>query len=398
MLRIRLSSSIALVIILTFIIAPSQAQQPDLPPLPSADVINAVITQTGGPTYTPLKTPKNIKQTLKTFGKVFEGVHKWVSKKDAISYIATGGVIEEVVLPLKNSGSHSLKPDMSAPGPDPRPGKVVGAIYRPELGTMILVAVFNPAGKPDKIRMYYANKKYYEYPMQKDKFNQQTEGTFDEGAILSYNQSCVTVGKNQVCWGSGKGPDARDDDCDDRDDECENLNNDDAEVRIENAIYKAQNAYDLNTQFLVEDAVPDLIGNGTRANCAAALKNAVLPEGGTAPGISACDPNLYISASTMKMDDEPIVIWVVDQQADLKGFTYSGNYLGYIPAGEYLVVNATPHVTTSGQIGVLMLVNINDYNNHYLIPSIRMQQFADRKQPKNQIAAIKDGATWYYGW
>jgi hypothetical protein len=363
-----------------------QAKQGNsLPPLPSSDVINQVINQTGGPTYTPLIAPKNIKQSLKTSGGAFEGIHKKLSRKDAINYLATTGVVKEVVVPISDSGVEVLEPDITAPGPEERPGQVIGAVYQPLRGTMVLVVVFKDHGKPkpENVRMYDENGHYYEYPIQKDKFNKPTDDTFDEGAILSYNQSCVTVGKNQVCWETDISAGAREDSY--------------PKDLVTAAYERARVNYDLKTKFFLDDAVPDLIGTVTRANCADALKTAVLPEGAEAPALAVCDPNLYVSASQEKKDDEPIALWVVDQQADLKGFTYTGTYLGYVPVGEYLVVNATPQATTPGDVGVLMLVNINS-DQHYLIPSIRIQQFADKKKPKPQMAAIKDGATWYYGW
>jgi hypothetical protein len=251
-------------------------------------------------------------------------------------------------------------------------------------GTMVLVVVFKANDKPDKIRMYYGNEAYYEYPLMKDKFAKGTAGTLDESPILAYNMSCVTVGEQQVCWQPDVNADVRETTY--------------PKAKITEAYDRAKTNYDLKTKFFVDDAVPDLIGNLTREQCAAALKETVLPEGTAAPALQVCDPNLYVSASTAKKDDEPIALWVVDQQADLKAFTYDGTYLGYVPVGEYLVINATPNATTPGQFGVLMLVNINDYNSHYLIPSIRIQQFAEKKNPKAQVAAIKDGATWYYGW
>lgn len=384
MFRVRLSAYFTLAMLVILLNAPLHAKNGTLlPQPPSGDIIDQVIAQTGGPTYTALKTPKNIKQSLKTFGQPFEGIHQWVSKKDAISYIATGGVIKEVVLPLKDSGSQLLEPNMTAPGLVQQPGKVVGAVYQPLRGTMALVVTFKANNKPDKIRMYYTNTDYYEYAIEKDKFSKHPSGTLDEGAILSYNLSCVTVGSHQICWQVDVNSGVR-----------EGIY---PGEQIAAAYERAKTNYDLKTKFFIDDAVPDLIGNLTRANCAAALETADLLNGAEAPALAACDPNLYVSASQAKKDDEPIAIWVVDAIAELKAYTYEGAFVGYVPVGEYLVVNVTPQTTTPGDIGVLMLVNINS-DQHYLIPSIRIQQFADKKKPKPQVAAIKDGATWYYGW
>lgn len=361
------------VFIVVLMTAPLLANPPALPALPSSTVINQVISQSGGPTYTPLGVPVNVMTSLVLFGGKFEDIENKVSRYDSVSYIATGGAIKETVLPLKSSGSQPLAADMMAPGSNSRPGKIVGALYQPYRGTMVLVVVFDGT-KPDKIRMYYTNTKYYEYSLKVDKFKSKTAGTYDEGAIIAHKLSCVTVGISQVCW------------------EPENYSAVREEPYPKNRIYdaytRAKNAYDLQVDFFVDDAVPDLIGSTKRTLCSAALIAASSP---------LCDPNLYVSAAKKPVAGQPIALWVVDEQADLKGFKYDGTYRGNIPAGEYLVVNATPNITTPGQIGVLMLVNINS-SQHYLIPSIRIQQFAQSSVFQDPVASIKDGCTWYYGW
>ena len=381
----RLIVFVLLAVFAALMTAPLHAKKaPDLPPLPSSAILQQVISYTGGPTFTPLGVPASINNALEGFGKKFDGVEKLVKYQEAITYLGTGGALLETVIPLKNSGSHTLAPDMTAPGNNP--GKIVGALYQPGRGTMVMVAVFSDgSGKPKNIRLYYKNKKYYELKVKAKDFKKPTADTFDEGAIMTHKETCVTVGVSQLCWKPDNKSDVREDRI--------------PVERVTAAYDRARKAYKFKGNFLLKDAVPDLIGNGVRANCGMALATTPLGFDGTLPSMADCAPNLYMTAAKkVKKPTDPIALWVVDQRADLKAFTYNGTYLGYVPAGEYLVVNATPNVTTPGETGVLMLVNINDNSNHYLIPSIRMQQFGDGSKEKKRVASIKDGCTWYYGW
>jgi hypothetical protein len=74
----------------------------------------------------------------------------------------------------------------------------------------------------------------------------------------------------------------------------------------------------------------------------------------------------------------------------LKAYRPNGSFVGAVPAGEYLVVDATPNQSVPGQVGVLMLVNINS-SDHFLIPNVPMQSFADSPLIDEFQAAIKDG-------
>lgn len=373
---IRLTIAVTITALLVIVTGPSQAGPPALPALPSAAVLNSVIAQSSGPTFTPLGIPASVIPALTQFGGVFDGVENRVSESDAISYLGTGGILKETVLPLKNSGSHTLTANITAPGANPLPGKVVGALYQPYRGTMVLVSVFRN-GRPDRLRMYTTNTQYQEYNVTVDKFKSRTANSYDEGAIIGQALSCVTVGLSQVCW-PPTNPAVREQG------HPQNV--------VSAAYNRAKSAYQLTVNFFLTDAVPDLIGKQKRAGCDAAFNTLT----GPVQNLTACDPNLYVTAARQQKAGQPIALWVVDEKADLKGFTYNGVYLGYIPAGEYLVMNATPNVTTPGQTGVLMLVNINDKNKHYLIPSVRMQQYAQPLQLP--VASIKDGCTWYYGW
>ncbi|MBC8100416.1 MAG: hypothetical protein H7Y11_13310, partial [Armatimonadetes bacterium] len=317
---------IVMIVIVLGLVFPSFANPPALPPVPSASILQQVINQ-GAPTFTPLGVPDAAITALVAFGGVFNGVENRVDVNQAVSYLATGGTLKETVIPLTNSGSTSLTPNMTTP--DGKRGKIIGAVYQPYRGsraTLVLVVVFKKS-KPDKVRMYYTNTQFYEYSAKWGTFPSSVAGTYDEGALISHDLSCVTVGNKQVCWepasysGVREQPYPKD--------------------VIYDAYTRAKDTYDLNNDFFVDDAVPDLIGPNVRANCAAQLDSG---------GGSACDPNLYFSASK-EANNDLMAIFVVDSPADLDAFTDEGTYVGSLPAGEYVVVNATPNVVTPGATG-----------------------------------------------
>jgi hypothetical protein len=356
------------------LVIPISANPPALPTVPSNAVLQQVISQSGPVTYVPLGVPDSVMLSLANFGGVLNNVENMVDENQAVNYIATGGLLKETVIPLINSGSVPFSPNITAPGSNPKPGRILGALYQPTYNTRVLVGIFKSGNKLDKIRMYSSNTAYQEYSVYVGNFASSVAGTYDEGALISHKLSCVTVSNKQVCW------------------DPINYNVVREEPYPKNVIYaaytRAKNKYDLKNDFFVDDAVPDIIGTDNRTACSNALMTL---------GAAACDPNLYFSAAKEKSSNNVIGLFVVDSPADVTTFNTQGIFIGSLPAGEYVVINATPNITTQGQIGVLFLVNINS-NTHYLIPSVRIQQHAQSDAFQKPVASIKDGATWYYGW
>jgi hypothetical protein len=347
------------------------ANPPPLPPVPSAAILNQVITQTGGPTYTPLGvTDYVLTQLDSNFSGVLAGVRNKVSVYDTISYITTQGHLLESVMPLNNSGAENLAPDMTTPGSNPRPGKIVGVLFQPSRMVQVIVAVFKdtkPNTLPEKVRFYWNSTGYYEYSIKVDKFSDPDgngqPAPIDGGAIIAhkYNYSQTRDGDNP-----------------------KNI--------LYTAYTQAKVVYDLKVDFYVDDALPDPIGPTLRNNCARQMKLRLNWR-----NMGNCTPNLVFGASKEFMPGQPVALFVVSAAADLKAFKHTGEYTGSLPAGSYLVVPATPNVTTDGNIGVLFLVNL-DTQNHYLIPAIRMQGVAAGSGgSKDNYAVIKDGSTGSWG-
>jgi hypothetical protein len=381
----RLSIVFMVLLMCSLSIAPrASANPPPLPSIPVSAIINQVITQTGGPTYTPLGvTDYVLTQLDSNFTGALAGVRNRVSVTDTASYISTEGHLLESVMPLLKSGSERLVADMTAPGNNPVPGKIVGVLFQPSRMVQVIVAAFKPGkpnSPPEKVRLYWNTTGYYEYSIKMGRFKD-TDGngqpaTIDGGAIITHKFSCLTIGLDQFCWETYDSNQTRDGD------------------RPKEILYpvytQAKETYDLKVDFYVDDALPDPVGPTLRANCARQIKLRLNWR-----SLTDCTPNLVFGASKKFKAGEPIAIFVLRAPADLKAFTHTGVYVGNLPAGSYLVVPATPHITADGSIGVLFLVNL-DKQNHYLIPAIRMQGLADDKG-KDNYAAIKDGSTGSWG-
>jgi hypothetical protein len=349
-----------------------------LPPIPDSTIINSVINKTGGPTYTPLGIPDFVKGQLDDFANFFGLSTGYYDEENSVSYLQTDKSLLEIVMPLKNSGNATLAPDMTAPGLDPQPGKVIGATFQPKRGTMIIVAIFNPSNPgsiPETLRFYYTSEEYYEHNLYHGVFTE-TNGSIDYGALIGHSRSCVVLGDEQVCWDPYSESDLRD-----------NSVRDIAYTAYSDFKY----VYDFSFQFFLDDALPDLIGSTHRTNCANELKTATKLN-----RIRQCAPNLVFTASTDVMPNQPIGLWVVLQPADLKVYSTSGDFIGSLPPGEYLVLDATPTDKTPGKKGVLFLVNVNA-QNHYLIPSKTVRGFAVMGGFDQRQAAIKDGTMSFRG-
>ncbi len=356
-------------------------------------IINNVIAQTQGIPFYPLNAPNVVMDNLAAFGGTFEGVETLLDRSQAVNYLAMNRALLETVIPLNNSATAQLTPDIVTPGGDPRPGKIVGALFQPSRGTMVVVAVFKPEGftcgsncePPEKVRFYYNNTQYYENSIVYGEFvdpdgdGRVTE--MEEGAVISHKHSCVTVGLEQVCWEPYDHNIVRD------------------EPQPKDVAYDAytrfKDVYDLQVDFYVDDAVPDIIGQARRDNCRYELRRTT-----NLNRIKACRPNVVFTAAKDTVPGQPVGIMVVLNNAPIRTYRASnGELLSSLPVGEYLMMDATAHVTIPGQVGALFLVNA-DTQNHYIIPSMVMQGFAYSDAIDERHVGIKDGYVWgrCYGW
>ncbi|MEP6986170.1 MAG: hypothetical protein ABI970_11265, partial [Chloroflexota bacterium] len=229
------------------------------------------------------------------------------------------------------------------------------------------------------VRFYYNSTQYTEVSAIYGRFldinGNNTVAAIDEGALVTQDNTCVTVGLEQICW---KAKETRD--------------NKAPKALVDAAYNRLKGVYDFSVKFKSDTAVPDLIGATRRSQCAAQLQAAQ-----TFSYLSACLPNLAFAVSTTAVAGQPIGIFAVQEATDLKAYTAGGVYTGMLPAGQYLVMDATPNINTPGAVGVLFLVNA-DTLNHYLIPSRVDEGFGNSTALDKREAAIRDGRMAWRGW
>jgi len=379
----------ALVLCIGIMPYPVAASGQPLPPLPSQTIIDSVLAQTNGAQFTPMYAPNSITTQLATFTGVFQNIYTQLDMSQAVNYLNAAGTLRETVIPMLNSGSLVLDPDITAPGAIPRPGKIIGALFQPSRGTFFVVAIFKAKATtcpscyaPDKVRFYYNSTQYYEDTLNWGEFldpnGDQILESVDQGAIIAYKYTCVTMGMEQGCW--------------DPYDYDEVRQKTVAKNKVRSAYEDFKAVYDFDVKFYLSDALPDLLGYSQRTACAQQLINAT-----TYNNLSSCLPNLFFTASKEVIANQPMALFVITQPADIRTYDMNGNFVGGLPVGSYLVIDATPSVTTPGQAALVFLVNL-DTVNHYLIPSVAVQGFSQSTAILDKrYAALKDGLAGYRG-
>ena len=379
----------ALVLCIGIMPYPVAASGQPLPPLPSQTIIDSVLAQTNGAQFTPMYAPNSITTQLATFTGVFQNIYTQLDMSQAVNYLNAAGTLRETVIPMLNSGSLVLDPDITAPGAIPRPGKIIGALFQPSRGTFFVVAIFKAKATtcpscyaPDKVRFYYNSTQYYEDTLNWGEFldpnGDQILESVDQGAIIAYKYTCVTMGMEQGCW--------------DPYDYDEVRQKTVAKNKVRSAYEDFKAVYDFDVKFYLSDALPDLLGYSQRTACAQQLINAT-----TYNDLSSCLPNLFFTASKEVIANQPMALFVITQPADIRTYDMNGNFVGALPVGSYLVIDATPSVTTPGQAALVFLVNL-DTVNHYLIPSVAVQGFSQSTAILDKrYAALKDGLAGYRG-
>ncbi|MDX2162238.1 MAG: hypothetical protein SF162_13005 [bacterium] len=369
------------------------ANPPALPATPHANVLASVRNQSGGANFTWLGTPNWVINRINTFGGAFNGVGNLLDYGQAVHYISTTGALKETVIPRVSSGTINFAPTFWSPGSNSRPAQVVGAVFQPSRGNnrsvQIVVAVWaqDQMGctdcTPDKVRFYYNNTAYYEYSGVWANFydvngDQVTEAV-DSGAAITHTLSCVTVGIDQACWHPYSYNAVR------------------QEPTPKDILYDAytdfKDLYDFSVDFYVDDAVPDLLGVSQRAACATQLASA-----SNFNNLSSCRPNVIIGASKEVQSGQPIAIMIVLSTANVRTYDdATGNYVGDLPAGSYLVIDGYLGQGQPGQATTTFMVNA-DRTNHYLIPATRMQGMGYNGVYDTGVAGIRDGFARFCAW
>src|SRR5688500_15305076 len=115
------------IILMSVAVQPAAAGEPPLPSLPPREVRTLVLSQTNGAQFTPIGVPPAVTTWLHAYGGVFSDAENMFDASQAVHYVTHDNRLTETVLPLRNSGSKTLRPNMTAPGRNPKPGRIIGA-------------------------------------------------------------------------------------------------------------------------------------------------------------------------------------------------------------------------------------------------------------------------------
>jgi hypothetical protein len=364
-------------------VQPAAAASP-LPPLPPQAVRDYVLSQTNGAQFTPLGIPLNINLGLLNFNGILDGVENLVDYSQAVHYITTTGRLTETVIPLRNSGSQLMLPDLLTL--DGLPGKIIGVLYQPSRGVMVIVGTYNSmptgsgAAQPNSLRFYLSNNQFttvaYNWGTFSDINNDQVLESVDEGVVIADGYTCIAVGLNQMCWTPSN---------------YSTLRDSAPKTLVTNAVNHLHGVYDFDTDFYVQDAVPDMLGRSLRLQCAANLLNIL-----NLSLLNVCKPSAVFSASTTVVSGQPIAVMVVRSASNVRTYDSAGSYVGNLPAGDYLVMDAMPQITQPGAATLLYLVNA-DGVHHYLIPSVVQQGYGQNGAIQSRWAGIRDGLMAWRG-
>lgn len=370
-------------ICLSLSVKPGQAGGNSFPPLPSTAVINSVITQSGGPTYTPLGVPSFVANIMAAFTQGdFARVANRIDQANTVTYIDVNHTIKQSVMPLLGSASASLTPDIHTPN-DNAPAKILGGVFDQYRRTMLAVVIWNApyhsGDEPNGLRFYMTagGQLFYITPYQLDKrkYKPGENGSLpptDAGAIITSDGVCFVLGFDQVCYYDDKLQDAA------------------VAVMALQAQQAVAQTYKLKGKFDETVAVPDLIGPAQRTPCAAAIAQTISNV------VPACTINLVFTTPDKVKVGDPIMLMHVISAANLKTYDTAGHFLGSLPASDYAVFDATPASVqnTPGAVGVLFLVSADGVHN-YLIPSRVVQGVGPSGKPAKDTKltqpAIKDG-------
>jgi hypothetical protein len=362
----------------------AQGGKQALPPLPAPAVIAKVIAETQGPNYVPLNTAGVALTALQTLATTpLAAAAQQLDTTQAIHYFSLDTGLGRTVMPIRDSRSATLQADTKTPD-DQLPAKIVGATFEPGKPVTVLVAVWKDSSqgrKPEEIRFYADGKLIspgdIKITIRKLKGTKKgTPSTGDEGVIIAARETCFNFALDQICYGPKK------------------HTKDNSVAKIAEQADKDLSAvYDIKAKFDTDGALPEVMGTTQRQQCAANLAQA---QQLTQSALTNCKVNLIFTGVTKFDPNGPIGLFKVLQDADLKAYSPDGTLVGRLPAGTYVVLDATPLEARSepGTPGALFLVNANG-KDHYLIPSQVVEGFGSSDDPeandRRGQAGIKDG-------
>jgi hypothetical protein len=362
----------------------AQGKQP-LPALPDPAIIYQIIAVSESAMFTPLTAPPASIDNLKGNASSAKLVDR-IDTGRAVSAIGLDGGLTRTITPLRNAATTKLQADSQTPD-DQRPATVIGTIYEPTKGTTtVIMAVYDSPGsaKPSAIRFYSPDNKQLPdgsdvtlvmRTLKGDGSGAPAQG--DQGVIIAARETCYTVGLDQVCYATKK-----------------YAPNQKVVAQITQAAQQVTAAYDFKMDFDLDGALTEVWGSSLRLRCAGEIgKGRGLPTAAR----SACTANLIFTASTQIEDGQPIGLFrILQNTGGLKVYRPDGTPASSIPAGSYLVLNATPSDRRNqpGAAGALFLVNANG-KDHFLIPAQVDEGFGASGDPTTDArrgqAGIKDG-------
>lgn len=382
-----LSLTVVGTLLLTFLAlaaTPGQAQPPRraIPPLPDARVINTVISRTARAVFLPIEAPPAALNALRT-SPAGAALADRADTARAVTVFGLGEGLNRTIIPTRGLAEAFLAPDARTPD-DNRPAQIVGAVVEPGRPARQVVMVWSdPYGLPSEVRFYDADNRRIPDDQRIGLVIRELRGDetglaapIDQGVVVAARETCYTVGLTQACLTP----------------ETFTPDQQAMDIATETAQILTA-AYDFDVTFDLEGALSEVIGDRQRQACARSL--ASMPEVAQATP-RECEANLVFTAASRIEEGQPIGLFRVLRDVELTTFDVRGITVPRLPAGAYLVMNATPRETrlTPGAPGALFLVNA-DGRSHFLIASRVMEAFGSSDDPEAEArrgqAAIKYG-------
>jgi len=383
-------------------IKPGNAQgngQP-LPALPDRSVLDKIVKETGGPGITPLGVPSPISNQLLTMaimlnaglisGKNNLQADQFFDIPHAVYFVSLDSGLKSILVPMVNLSSAQLASNMQTP--DGVPAFMLGGAFAFDSGPMMLVVTWkdNNSKKPSELRVYTLTNGALKYSTPYKLFYRQFKGTKegkvapgDQGIILAARETCFAVGLDQVCYS----PDKQDKQADPK-----------AAAALSDAVTALSKVYTFTAKIDADGALAEIAGTNWRTQCAAKLASATaIPS---MASITECSATMAFAGVSDVQPGQPIGAIHLVKDIQQPAYDLKGNNVGKLPAGNYLIVDATPDLTDAGTPAVLMLVNA-DGKTHFLLPSQVIEGFGDSDDKDNNSrkgqAGIKDATVGAHG-
>ncbi len=359
----KLSILLILCIVAGLVAAPSVAQSQGgkpLPPLPDAQVIARVLKVAAVRGLTSIASPGVAVQGLPSG--VGANLDKRADTAKGSTAFGLDAKLQKTVLPLIGAEKGQLKADAQTPD-DKQPAQTLGVISTAD-GTKVAMLVFKD-GKPSGFRFYDKNGLVKGDTDSAGFVLRQLQGTNsgvaadgDQGVLIGARETCFTVGLAQACYTNKAWK-----------------KDDKASTEAEKALKAILATYAVTVRFDTDGALVELLGNNGRKECSDNFSKLSKLQNDAVKG---CQPNLVFAASWPVETTDPIGLFSLLKAADIVAFDPTGKPVQSLPAGSYLVINATPDENRGvpGAPGALFLVNANGKDN-FLIPSQVVEGFGE---------------------